>query len=194
MGFGHPSFSQNLFSTEPFWVRPSFILPEPVWYGTLLGSAILHSPRTFLVRNLFWFWPPPSFPKTHSTPSSPPQPPIYMRDVSATQIRAAAQASGCKRGLAQRHVSFVFLFVCVVRVGGASHLHAPQAGTLPGTLPMPPWFVCTSTLADLWKSGNQCFLDFPRCSKSLDVEVAWGTQALIWMGMGVLGPAIQCSA
>ena len=45
-----------------------------------------------------------------------------------------------------------------------------------------------SMLADLAKSGNQCFPDFPRCSKSVDAEVAWSTQAHIWMSMSFPRP------
>ncbi len=46
--------------------------------------------------------------------------------------------------------------------------------------------MCTFVSADLVKSGNQCFPDFPRCCESLDAEVPWGTLAHIWMSMGFL--------
>ena len=65
-------------------------------------------------------------------------------------------------------------------------LAATVANVQLGTLPMPPRVVCTSMLADLAKSGNQCFPDFPRCCKSMDAEVAWGALVYTWMSIGFL--------
>ena len=92
----------------------------------------------------------------------------YLRHRSEQQHKS----EGCKGGLTDVHGSFVFLFLCV-GCGGGGTLHAlPRQASPRYPLPMLPWFVCTSMLADLAKSGNQCFPDFARCSKALDVEVA----------------------